>query len=60
MKVSTKQGYKHRLKIQQGLTEDISLVSLKVFPYKIQVLRVRDDLSRRGEDYLLLQTRWSA
>ncbi len=50
----------NRLKIRQGLSEDISLVSLKVFPYKIQALRVRDDLSRRGEDYLLLQSRWSA
>lgn len=37
----------NRLKIRQGLSEDISLVSLKVFPYKIQVLRVRDDLSRQ-------------
>ena len=25
---------------------------MKVFPYKIQALRVRDDLSKRGEDYL--------
>jgi hypothetical protein len=30
------------------------LVYLKVFPYKIQALRVGDDLSRRGEDYLFL------
>ena len=44
----------NRLKIRQGLSEEISLVSLKVFPYKIQALRVRDDLSRRGEDYLFL------
>lgn len=33
---------------------------MKVFPYKIQALRVRDDLSRRGEDYLFLQPRRSA
>ena len=50
----------NRLKIRQGLSEEISLVSLKVFPYKIQVLRVGDYLPRRGEDYLLLQSRWSA
>ena len=50
----------NRLKIRQGLSEDISLVSLKVFPYKIQALRVRDDFTRRGGDYLLLQSRWSA
>ena len=50
----------NRLKIRQGLSEDISLVSLKVFSYKIQALRVGDDLSRRGEDYLFLQPRRSA
>ena len=29
----------NRLKIRQGLSEDISLVSLKHFPNKIQALR---------------------
>lgn len=45
----------NRLKIRQGLSEDISLVSLKVFPYKIQALRVGDDLSRRGEHLKMQQ-----
>ena len=42
--ISTKGIYVIESKNYEGLSEDISLVSLKVFPYKIQALRVTHNI----------------